>query len=182
MGCLVAALSTAGCASKWWDDPPQEPGKVYAVGTVYRGKDKGANRTYAETDARGKLGAYIGTQVQALSEVWRGTGADADLGVDANAYFNNESLTRTLTNTTLMGAAPVQYGEDEKYYYCLMELDLDRFTELWKKTLAAQAERQYLKTQAMREAYSQKLDRVLEKYYQTDDYREGEVVGRRGGR
>lgn len=172
-------LAGSGCMSPWWDDPPTEQGKVFAVGTVFRGKDKGANRMYAETDARGKLGAYIGTQVQSLAEVWRATGADAEIGVDANAYFNNEGLIRTLTNTKLMGAAPVKYGEDEKYYYVLMELDLDRFAELWKKTLIANAaESQFFKTQAMREAYSTKLDTVLGKYYQTEDYKEGEALPR----
>ncbi len=175
---LAVPLLGSGCMKPWWDDPPTETGKVFAVGTVFNGKDKGANRIYAETDARGKIAGYLGAQVQSLAEVWRATGADSEIGVDANAYFNNEALIRTLTDTRVMGAAPTKYGEDEKYYYCLMELDLDRFAELWKKTLLAKAEKEFFKTQAMREAYSAKLDKALDKYYQTEDYKEGEAIPR----
>lgn len=178
---LAVTCLNSGCAAPWWEQPPQEEGKVFAVGTVIKGRNLGASRTFAEADARGKLGAYIGTQVQALTEVYNGTGGEAGLPEAAPSFFNNESIIRTLTNTRLMGAKTLKYANDEKYYYVLMELDMAQFTDLWKKTLEAEAAKQkYLESKALKEAYSNKLDKTLEQYKKKPEYQNGDSIDNRG--
>jgi hypothetical protein len=176
---LCAVLLCSACAAPWWQQPPQEEGKVFAIGSVIKGKNLSASRTFAIADGQAKLAMYLGSQVQALTEVYNGTGGDGVVPEGAPEFFNNESIIRSLTNTRLMGAKTLRYGSDEKYYYALLVLDMEAFTKLWKQTLQAEAaKRKYMESQALREAYSNKLDRALDTYRGQPDYRDGASIDR----
>jgi hypothetical protein len=141
-------------------------GKVTAVGmSNYVGNEIVARRT-AETNGRVVLAAFVKTQIQSLTETWgKQAGSDKVVSSVSN-YFNDESVTRELVNTTLRGSRPIKYEKHDKYFYVLMVLDTDLYAKYWKKVgaQALEADKALLQSQAMKEDYLSRMDRLIKEY------------------
>ena len=162
---LVLNLNT-GCSQPWYKEPPLMEGKVTAVGmSNFVGNEIAARRS-AETNGRATLAAFVKTQIQSLTETWaKQAGSDKAVSSVSN-YFNDETVTRELINTTLRGSRPVKYEKHGKYFYVLMVLDTDLYAKYWKKVgaQALEAEKALLKSQAMKEDYLSRMDRLIKDY------------------
>ncbi|RME83197.1 MAG: hypothetical protein D6785_07000 [Planctomycetota bacterium] len=161
---ILVSLSCA--SSNWWDDPPQMEGKITAVGMArYVGNDT-LSRTAAEANAKRVLAGFVKTQIQALTETWGKQAGNDQVASSVSNYFNDENITRDLINTTLHGAIPLKYAKHGKYQYVLMAIDTKKFAQYWKNAAskALEAKKVLLQSQAMKEDYAKRMDKIIEEY------------------
>ena len=168
---LVGFFAFLSCAtsSPWWEEPPQIEGKITAVGqAIFTGNEVIAKRA-AEANARQVLAAFVKTQIQSLTETWGKQAGDDRVASRVSQYFNDENITRELINTTLRGARPLRYKRHGKYMYVLMAIDTENFAKYWKEVASKAMEEDralqaLLESQAMKEDYARRMDRLIQEY------------------